>query len=201
MARLALQHHILQDPVAVAVQGGGFLFPCLQHDLALEDPGPVRLGAHVIGLVPAVQVLFHRLAVEEDNGHPGGLGLVHDHRRGGPVHQVDTDHVIVLLQETVHLLVLGGLAAAGVSDVEIQLDAQCLLPDAGLLLQVLHHGGEKGVLLEVQGHTYPDGRCLLDTTAAAQAQNQGRQGQQRRRPSHPSPHMGLLSTSAGHREQ
>ena len=114
MAGLPLQHHVLQNTVAAAVQDGGVLPPGVQHQLPLEPSTLFGIGTHVIGPLPAAQVLLHRLPVEEDHRHIRRLGLVHDDGGGGAVHNVDADDVVPLVQKAVHLLILHRLAALAV---------------------------------------------------------------------------------------
>ena len=168
MAGLPLQHHILDHAVTVAVDGGRVLPPGVQDNLTLEGPRRGRRRAHIVRPVPAGQVLLHRLPVEKDHRHVRRLGLVHDDGGGGAVHQVHAQHVIALLQKAVHLLVLGGLAGPGVRQVQVDLDAPALFLRPGQLLQLLDHGGDKGVLLLVEGHADAHGGRLLLPAAAGQ---------------------------------
>lgn len=87
MPRLALEHDILQHSVAAAVEGLRVRAVGLGNQLPLHDPGLSRLGADIVYLVPAHDVLPDRFAVKEDQGDSGAFRLIDDHRRRGAVDQ------------------------------------------------------------------------------------------------------------------
>ena len=117
MSRFSLQHHILQHAVAVPVQLVPTALPCVQHQLALQYPGVPRRKPHIVGMLPAAQILLHRLAVKEDHRHIRCLCLVDDNGRRRAVHDIDADHIVAPLQKAIYLLVLRGLTFFAVGNI------------------------------------------------------------------------------------
>ena len=175
MSRLALQHHILDHAVAVPIQRLLMASPCVQHQLALQYTGVACGKSHIIGVLPAAQILLHRFAVEENHRYARRLRLVDDDSRRRAVHDVDADHVVSPLQKAIHLLVLGGLALLAVGDIQVDLDVPRLLLLQRHPLQFPGHRVDKGVLLLVQRHPDPEGGAALPACAAGGQRQQQRQ--------------------------
>ena len=152
MAWLPLQHDVLHHPVPVPVPPRRVGGPGVQDQLPLQGSALLGAGPHVVGVLPALDVLIHRLAVEEDQGDPLRLRLVHNHRRPRPVHHVDAQDVAPPGQKAVHVVHLGGLVVPAVRDEQDDFLSDAALLLLGQLLQALGHGGDEGVVLAVQGH-------------------------------------------------
>ena len=186
VAGLPLQHHILEHTVPVPVHPLPVLLPLLPHDLPLKDPGLLPSGPHIVGFLPPLEVLLHRLAVEKDHRNTGLLRFVHDHGRRGAVHHVDAQHIAAPVQKAVHLLHLEGLVALAVGDAQVDLQQALPLLLPGQTLHLLDHIGDKGVVLLIDGHAHPDSLRLLRIPVLA-AGEQKDAGQQRREHSGPPP--------------
>ena len=170
MARLSLQHHILEDTVSVFIQPLPVGQPCLQHQLPLKDASLLRSGAHIVELIPSLHILRHRLAVEEDQGHPGLLRLVNENRRRGAVHDIDTQHIAAPGNQPVHLFQLGRLIAPSIGHREVDLDVPGQFLLLGDPLQVLYNGGDERVVLGIERQPHPQGLCFRSLFWAAARQ-------------------------------
>ena len=164
-------------------RAAGSLSPEVQHDLGLELGRLPGVGAHIVDLVPGVDVLLDGLPVEKDQGHVGLPSFIYHPGGVGAVHQVDAQHVISQREEAVDLLVLGVLALLGVGDGDLDALPGLGAPVVHALLHGLGHVGDVGVLPFVDGHTDAQGAVLLRGLPAArraggQQQGRGPQGQE-----------------------
>ena len=87
------------------------------HQLARQYPEVPRRKPNIVGMLPAAQILLHRLAVKEDNRHIRCLCLVDDNGRRRAIHDIDTDHIVAPLQKAIYLLVLRGLTFFAVGNI------------------------------------------------------------------------------------
>ena len=105
MPRFPLKHHILYLSVLIAVDPA-VLLNHVSRDLSLHHTGLLSVRAHVIHLVPLLQILRHRLSVEEDDRHITFSGKIDDLRRISPVHQIYTQDITSGIDQFSHLIIL-----------------------------------------------------------------------------------------------
>src|SRR5699024_9485227 len=115
MSRLPLKHDILYLTILIAVN----LTVSQDHvrrDLPLHHTGFLGVSAHIIHLVPLLQILSHRLSVEKDDRDVTFPGKIDDLRRISPVYQVHTEDIASRIDQFSHLIILRPLRARRIPD-------------------------------------------------------------------------------------
>ena len=179
MSWFPFQHDVLEHAVAAAVPAYRVRLSGIQYQLSLEGAALLSAGSYIEGLVPALDVLIHWLAVEEDQRHALRFGFVNDHRRRSPVYDVHTQHVTAPRKEAVYLSHLGGLVASAIGDQQ-----RDFLPNPALLLlckllQALRKGRDERIILRIKGHADPE-TVILRRIRPAGGEKHQRQRQDQR---------------------
>jgi len=147
MARLALEHHILNHTVMVPVRLGvrlqiGGRKPSLNHT------GLLRIGADIVELIPALQILFDQLPVKEDDRDILLLCHIDDFSGRRPVNQVHTDDVAAVVEHLPHGLVLQFLTPRGIA----HLNLHAPLLQRGVLPEGPGQLCDKGIVAVIDTH-------------------------------------------------
>ena len=108
------------------------------------------IRSDIIELIPAVQILFHKFSVKEDNRCIFLLSHVNNLRRCSPIHQIDAKHITGILQHFLYLLILHGLTSLRIETENIHLIAFSTLL-RHFLVKGAHIAGDKGIMTVIQG--------------------------------------------------
>ena len=161
MAALPLQKHVAHHAVSVQIQLFRVFPVTVHHNTPLQNGGRLRLGPHVKNSVPAVHILLHRLAVEEDYRRLRRHRLINEHGSRRSVHRIDTKHIASQRKETLHLVVLRILVPPGILDIQSYLHALFLLKILGAPFKLPPDIVQKGVVPPVQADADSDGLLFL----------------------------------------
>ena len=117
MARLALEHDVLDGAVAVLI--------CIRirgevvsDDLAGHRTGLLCLTANIPSLVIGIHVFLGRLTVLENDRQACVLRLGDDRASSGQINRVNDQSIDALRDEGINLFVLGRLLVLGVHDID-----------------------------------------------------------------------------------
>ncbi len=139
MTNLALNNNVLENAVAVFVKPRRVRLVGVYDNLPFQPSVLRRVGADIVHAVPLLQVLLHRLAIEEHHGDVRVHRAVNRVRGVRAVHEIDAEHVVIHGDKPVDLLVLVRLVLLRVRQVYVDPDSRILLVACGNLGEREHH--------------------------------------------------------------